>query len=594
MLKKLENKLNKKYIAYIIISLFTLIAYSNSFTVPFTLDDFSSISNNHAIRRPWDLPALWNFYSGRIVAYFTFSINYFIHQTAYEGYHIVNTLIHITNAIIVFLILNNILGLSYFNRKPVQRYRNLVSLLGAIAFATHPIQVNAVTYVVQRIASLAAMFYLLSVLFFIRYRITGKIKYFILALLTTLLAMFTKENTITIPFMLILIEFMFFLKHNNISWKKRIAIILILLLTVPIIPATPLYLGGHSQSDPGADFKASTTMDRFEYFYTQLNVIVKYIKLLFIPDNLNFDYSNDFDISKTIWENSSYISLIILSSIGILALLLVKKNKLVSFGILWFFMGLAVESSFISIKDVYFEHRLYFPMVGFVMFIIGAIFSEARILHRRFLFDRPMLFFTVFMSITIAMNSVNTLHRNYIFSDSVRLWTDVVSKAPNSDRAHCILATNYLNLVYDKPRSTDKQNLEMAEKEFNKALAINSRNGTAHCNLSKVYLLKKEYLRCIQKAEYSNSLSKSEYAFYNMGKAYEALGNTDKAIESYLGGYKVNNRFTFILKSLGNCYEKKKDYKNAIKYYEEFIQNNDFSGNKEIRNKVDELKKNLK
>jgi protein O-mannosyl-transferase len=588
MLKKLERKLDKNIFVLISIAILALIVYSNSFTARFTLDDFGSIANNLSIRHPWDIPALWKFYSNRIVLYFTLSLNYVIHQTEEVGYHIVNVLIHILNGFLVYLIINKILNLKYFIGKLTNKYKNLISLLSAFIFVTHPVQVNAVTYIVQRTASLAATFYFLSVLFFIKFRTRDKKKYFVLTMLFTVLAMYTKENTITIPFMLIVIELMFFLKDGKTSWKKRLSFLFVILLTVPIIPATSLLFHGYSQSDPGVHFKASTSMDRFYYFYTQMNVITHYISQLFIPDRLNFDYSNDYPVSHTIWEHNSYISFTVLALIGLVSLLTIKKNKLVSFGIMWFFIGLAVESSFISIKDVYFEHRLYFPLVGFIMVLIGIIFSEARLLRRPYLFRKPLLFFAVFFSLLILMNSVLTLKRNYIFSDNIRLWSDVVLKAPKSDRGHCILATNYLNAYEDKK---DKSKLNMAESEFKKAIELYWRNDTAHCNLSKVYYLKGEYQKCIDEAMETNRIRKSEYAYFNLGNAYEKLNKHEEAINAFRSGYDVNKKCTFILKALGNAYEKKKDYKSAEFYYEEFLKYNDYPDSKDIKKKLDKLRK---
>ncbi|MCX8130676.1 MAG: tetratricopeptide repeat protein [Clostridia bacterium] len=590
MLKKLENKLNKKLIVFGTLTIITLIIYSNSFMAQFTLDDFGNIVNNSSIRFPWDFPSLWKFYSNRVIIYFTFSINYFFHQTEEIGYHIVNVLIHILNSIIVYLIINNILSLKHFFGKLVYKYRNTISLFSALVFATHPVQVNAVTYIVQRTASLAAMFYFLAILFFIKYRLTDKVRNILLTLLFIVLAMFTKENTITIPFMLILIEFLFFLKDGRTTWKKRIVVILILLITLPIIPATNVVFHGYSQSDPGVSFKASTSMPRDWYFYTQMNVIVHYIRLLFIPDRLNFDYSNDYPISHNIWENGSYISFGILLLIGLFSLLNLKKNKLTSFGIMWFFIGLAVESSFISIKDVYFEHRLYFPIVGFAIFLIGMIFSGYRIVGRPYLFRKPLLFFVTFISIIIVMNSVLTLKRNYVFSDNIRLWSDVVEKAPLSDRGHCILATNYLNAYEDNKNNKDY--LLRAEEEFKKAIELNSRNDTAHCNLAKVYYLKGDYQKCIDEGNETNKISRSEYAFFNIGLAYDKLNQPDKALSSYLSGYWVNGKCTFILKALGNAYEVKKDFVHAEFYYEKFLEYNDYSDSKEIKKKLEEIRKN--
>ena len=374
----LENKLQKKAFAFGAITVFALIAYCNSFVVPLILDDFGSISNNYAIQKLFDFAALWKFYANRIVLYFSLSLNYAIHDSGVVGYHVTNLLIHMLNGILFYLILKKLLALPYFKGKLLSRYGTLIPVLAAVLFVCHPMQVNAVTYIVQRTASLAATFYMLAILFFIKYRMQDKLYHLLLTFLFTVIAMFTKENTITIPFLLLLIEFMFFLKDGKTSWYKRILIFLLLFATVPIIPGTNLLLKGYSQSDPNVSFKASTSMDRFQYFFTELNVIILYIKLLFIPDKQNFDYSNDFPMSPTIWDNYSYISFIILGVIGLFSVYTIKRNRLISFGILWFFAGLAVESSFISIKDVYFEHRLYFPIAGFIMFLIGMITYEKK------------------------------------------------------------------------------------------------------------------------------------------------------------------------------------------------------------------------
>jgi hypothetical protein len=79
---KTEQLLRKKWLILSIIAAAGIIAYVNSFSAPFHLDDFGSIANNYSIRDPLNFAEMWKFYSGRVVLYFTFSINYFIHQTA--------------------------------------------------------------------------------------------------------------------------------------------------------------------------------------------------------------------------------------------------------------------------------------------------------------------------------------------------------------------------------------------------------------------------------------------------------------------------------------------------------------------------------
>lgn len=604
VIKWLNRKFRKSWIVYATIAIMAGIAYSNSFTVPFLLDDFGSISNNYAIHNLFDFAALWKFYANRIVLYFSLSLNYFVHDNGVEGYHVVNLLIHIFNGIMFYLILKKIFSLPYFKDKHVFRYSNVLSVIAAVLFVCHPIQVNAVTYIVQRTASLAATFYLLAIYYFLKYRIRGKWHQLILTVLFTVIAMFTKENTITIPFTLLLLEIMFFLKDGKTTWIKRILIFLLLFVTVPIIPATNLLLKGYSQSDPDVAFKASTSMDRFQYFFTQLNVILLYIRLCIIPLGQNFDYSNDFPLSPTIWDNYSYLSLIILLIIGLFTLFTYKRNRLVSLGILWFFIGLSVESSFISIKDVYFEHRLYFPIAGFIMFIIGIVTYERKGKHnrkstqstsiylkKRYLFRRPLMILAVLALVLIPTYTGLTIYRNYIYSDSIRLWSDVVSKSPKSDRAHNSLATGYLN-GYDEVKKNTEY-LDLAEIEFKKSIDLNGRNATAYTNLSKVYLLKEDYQKCITEAKHAINLTKSEYAQFNLGSAYKKLGKIEEALEAFHKGYEYNDKIGFILKALGDTYYETADYENAKKYYEEYLVVNKRYKNTETKERLEEIQKIL-
>lgn len=598
---KIMNWLNRLFqrnrFVYAAITLAAGIAYSDSFFVPFLLDDFGSISNNYSIHRLFDFKGMWEFYANRIVLYFTLSLNYAVHGLGEGGYHAVNLLIHIFNGILFCIILKKLFALPYFKGKLVARYSSVISTLAAVLFVSHPMQINAVTYIIQRTASLAATFYLLAILFFIEYRVKNRWYHLLLTVLFIVLAMFTKENTITIPFMLLLLEVMFFHRDERTTWKKRILVFLLIFATVPIIPLTNLLFHGHSQSDPNVNFKASTSMDRFQYFYTELNVILFYIRLLFVPVGQVFDYSNDYPLSVTIWDNQSYIALIVLLLIGAFALYTWKRNRLVTLGILWFFTGLAVESSFISIKDVYFEHRLYFPLAGFIIFLIGMITYERKRKHERILPIRKTILknpvawlLSMFLLLTPVYIGL-TIYRNYIYGTSIRLWSDTVKKAPGSDRAHNSLATGYLNAYDEKKLNTEY--LDLAEIEYKKAISMNNANSTAHTNLSKVYLLKEDYDGCIAEANKALTLTKSEYAEFNLGSAYKKLNRTEDALDAFLKGYEFNKHSSFIVKALADTYYEIEDYENAQRYYKEYIEINNRSKNTDIKKRLKEIEDKL-
>ena len=184
-----------------------------------------------------------------------------------------------------------------------------------------------------------------------------------------------------------------------------------------------------------------------------------------------------------------------------------------------------------------------------------------------------------------------TIYRNYIYSDSIRLWSDVVSKSPKSDRAHNSLATGYLNGYNEEKKNMEY--LDLAEIEFKKAIELNGRNSTAYTNLSKVYLLKEDYQKCITEAKHAISLTNSEYAQFNLGSAYKKLGKIEEALEAFHKGYEYNDKSGFILKALGDTYYETADYENAKKYYDEYLVINKRYKNTETKERLEEIQKIL-
>ncbi len=582
-LLKAEYDLRGRLAPFLLITIAALIVYCNSFSAPFELDDFGSIINNYSIRDPLNFASMWGFYSSRIVAYFTFALNYFIHQNSQIGYHVVNLIIHILNGYLFFLIFRTILGLDYFCHKSLQKYKSIVCLLASFIFIVHPINTSAVTYIVQRIASLAALFVLLSIYYYLKYRTKNKIKYFLLSLFFAIIAMFTKENSAILPFLIILIEVLFLIKEHPIKPLKRIIILSVLLLTIAIVPATALFGGGYSQSDPKAHFKASTSMDRLTYLTSEINVVSRYSELMFLPDRQNFDYADEFPKSKTIFDNNSYISLIFIVLSLAVAVLSFRKNKLITLGIFWYYIGLSVESSVISIRDIYFEHRLYLPSIGFAILIAGIIFSVFSIFKKRFSLQKPMLYFLVFCIFMIPLYSGLTLKRNYLFGDSVRLWSDVVDKAQGSARAWSSLGSAYLN-NYNSPNVDSKEYLRLAVIDLQVALFINPNSATSSSNLAKAYFLQKKYKECIEESKNTLSLGKSTYAYHNLGSSYEKLGKPYKALNEYLKGYEFDKKCLFLIEDLGNLYFKLKDYNSADFYYDLYDKYKKFYSNITIEN----------
>ena len=145
------------------------ISYSSGFFAPFYLDDFSSIAENRAILQA-DWPLVWAQYASRIVGYASFAINVSLLDSSPESLRIINIFIHTLVALTIFIVSRSILTTTH--EPTEQKSLIIIAALSAVFFAIHPLNTAAVTYIVQRLASLAALFYLFALYSYIQSRIT--------------------------------------------------------------------------------------------------------------------------------------------------------------------------------------------------------------------------------------------------------------------------------------------------------------------------------------------------------------------------------------------------------------------------------------
>ena len=180
--------------------------------------------------------------------------------------------------------------------------------------------------------------------------------------------MATKPIVATLPLMILIYDF-FFLSNGDLKiLKQRCLSHIVMFSTIAIaiylsVSGLQEFVSFDYAKDVQMPFGESVTS--FQYFMTQLHVIPYYIKLLFIPTNLNLDY--DWPIIRHL-NLTTVLFFILLSSIASIAIWTYRKARLVSFAIAWFFITLSVTSSFVVIYDVIFEHRLYLPSIGFAIF----------------------------------------------------------------------------------------------------------------------------------------------------------------------------------------------------------------------------------
>ena len=202
--------------AFALLFFLILLLYSNTFQASWHFDDFPNINNNPRIKisnlKPETLFQTFiasrdgGLYLGkkvyRPVACLTLALNWYVGQDNVLGYHIVNLCIHFITAFVLFLTILRLFCTPNLKGKYTGS-EYFIALLAATLWAINPIQTQAVTYIVQRMASMAAMFYILGIYFYLRGRLCeirkNRIWWYICCGGSYLLAIGSKENAITLP-----------------------------------------------------------------------------------------------------------------------------------------------------------------------------------------------------------------------------------------------------------------------------------------------------------------------------------------------------------------------------------------------------------
>ncbi len=513
--------------------------YAVTLDGPFIFDDYLNIVDNPAIK---DLSQLWPPSSARWFGQLTFGLNYALGGLDPRGFRIVNLCVHLASTLIVYGFVITTLQSPFLSRRtpeaPSQRSR-IIAFLAALIFAIHPLQTQAVAYIVQRFTSLAAMLYLLSVTLygFFRNRAGGTMssrrKAFSWAaygasLLSALLAMKTKEIAFTLPVTLVLYEAAFF-GRDGLSGRRRFVPLIPFLLLLPVIPLQ--YLGSTTLSTALSDISekavATTEVSRSAYLFTQIRVLPLYLRLLMLPVNQSFDYH--VALSRSMTEPRVIVSLILLVALAGLGAWLFHRSRrgdpllrLASFGIAWFFLTISVESSFIPLPDLVFEHRMYLPSMALIPGIVAAAFAASAGWRGSQRFLIPGLFL-LSLAFGIAASS-----RNLLWADELRLWQDVAEKNPFHARAR-----NMIGIIANR-----RGNKAEALASYRRAVEIDPRYAEARVNLGSIYLDQgmpdaalSEFITAVR----LQSLDPIDTAilYMNIARYHILKGSADKAV-SYL------------------------------------------------------------
>lgn len=405
--------MNRRLTAFGILASLTLAGYWNSFNAQFVFDDLATIHSNAGVRLG---QFSWNLLSGRSILYLTFTLNSWWSGESVFGFHLVNFVLHLANGFMIFLLAEQI-----FRHLEAQRRREY-SLLAAALFLVHPVQTESVTYISSRSEVLSTFFLLAGFLTFVfwprkrGFACAGAVG------VSYLLALGSKETTITLPVVILLYDFLFLRPTVRMRLAFYGSFMVGALAAAYYIATVTLRhsigtLPGHLSS--------------YSYFLTQLRVIVVYVRLLFFPAWLTLDY--DFPASTTALDPRVILSALFLLAIAGLGWKWRRRRPVLAFSIAWLFVTLAPTSSFVSILDVIFEHRLYLPLVGVCL--------SFPLLLQALKLDEVSA--EVLGVVILATFLTLTAYRNETWATPEAVWADVIAKSPQKMRGHLNLGQVY-------------------------------------------------------------------------------------------------------------------------------------------------------
>lgn len=560
------------------------LAYFGGINGPFIFDDLSNITNNSLLRiQDLSFSSLLNAsnagFAGplkRPVAVLSFALNYyFAGGYVASAFKLTNIVIHSINATLVFILCLQLFKRTAITRNITVNHKTAFLLASGISllWALHPINLTSVLYVVQRMTSLSTLFGLGCIILYLSARnrwlhqgFSWRVgSLFVASMISLLLALFSKENAVLIPLMIVLIELLLYSKEKPWSFidqlskqLKLIGVVVIATLSIAALWWAINYASGGFNSRP---------FTMLERVLTESRVLCFYISLMLIPRINGFGlFHDDIALSTSLLSPwTTLTSIIFILGLLITAFYYRKKNPLFSLGIGWFFVGHLLESTFFPLEIAH-EHRNNLPSIGIIIAafaLIPLVKIDSKKVVLSVLFIALILGSTTWLrakqwgnyqtlayyeaehhpeSPAIQALLSNAAHQ----AGDVEIATEAIKKAMTLDPNETAYALHYQNIlaINDKEIPSSLQ-LETLRRFRDNKLTPSTQlalDQIAGCLSKDVCApLRKNYLAWIDAA--IEKSPKHAVYYYMKGKAQRASGDTLGALNTYQQAYDISPNF---------------------------------------------------
>ncbi|MBN1870748.1 MAG: tetratricopeptide repeat protein [Candidatus Omnitrophica bacterium] len=528
------------FFSVLLIIVLAFAVYGNSFRNEFLWDDKHLIEDNVFIKDWAHLPKYFvsgigagageKYASYRPLQMVTYNADYSLWKFDVRGYHLTSTILHICTALAVFWLVN-ILGKNAF-----------LSFITAIFFVIHPIQTEAVTYVAGRADPLALLFMLLCLIFYIKGTDSKGTAAYLLMLLSYVLALLSKENSLILPALLLLYHY---------SYKKRIEPVRFCLISAMACIYVLLRVTVLKPIMANFDMPSTSVWQRAPGFFA---AIAHYLRLLFFPLDQHMEYGGN---RLFAWGNIQVMIGAFLVFF-MLAYTFRKKgsNPSAFFSAYWFFLALLPVSNLYPINAFMSEHWLYTPSVGF--FLLAALGLDY--LYR----NKNLRIYTVVLILALMVfYSCLTFRQNRYWKDPETFYKRTLKYAAHFPRLHYNLG----NLYYYSGR------IDEAVRSYEEALKIDPGYLAAYNNLGTAYYALGKKNEAMAAYEQALSMDPDDVeATNNLGVVYKDLGKTEEALRLYNKALKIDPNFASAYNNIAEIYYRSQQYEQAIEYFDKAVE----------------------
>jgi len=540
-------------LAVILVTTLGFAVYLNSLNGDFVFDDNVLVKDNIYIKNPSRIGKLFteNIASGagrktsfyRPFQMITYMIDFSLWGLSVKGYHFTNILLHIGASLCLYWLI-----LVLFRDR-------LLSLLASVLFVAHPVHTEAVTYISGRSDMLCAVFFLLCIIFYIRSLDRDKANYYLLALVSYILAILSRESSIILPAVLLLYHYLFKRKpdYNKLLVILAATAFYIFLRFTLLSAMMPEVSGGYS------------FLQRLPGFFAALS---NYVRLLLAPFGLHMEYGQ-----KVFNPADPQV----LTGIALFFLLFLfafrRKNadNVTFFSVSWFFVMLLPVSNIFPINAYMAEHWLYLPSIGFFLVLAKGLAYLFKTGAKRNLAILSLLILTAFYSLL-------TIRQNNYWGDAISFYERTLKYAPDSLKAQNNLGNAYRQkgehqkaircykkLLKEDPNHAEAYyNLgliystlgrkEKAAELYKKTIEIMPGHADSYNNLGRIYVETsrlQDAIRLFEKAVEANPNYVGAYT--NLGNIYLKI-DTEKSIALYKKAIEIDPHFTGAYNNLGSVY----------------------------------------